>query len=330
MSAWYDLSVAVTRHDIPDFPMPSRQGHMVRFDHPWHGLPEEALLARDGDQLVGVASCLLPQLDNTDMLHLDLRVHPRHRRRGIGTALLHEVYAVARRNDRSLVEVTAITEFPGGPPRDDPANAYLTHRDHKPGLLNVRSRCHIDGTTAVDEATLAEAWQHASGYSLVQWRDRTPDDVIDDIAALESRLSIDAPSGELQVEPEVIDADGVRANDATKLARGSHDYATAARHDATGEIVAQTVISFEEGTDDHAWQFITIVEPSHRGHRLGLIVKAANHAYVLANEPQLREIDTWNAEENTHMRSVNEMLGFRPVDRWPIWQLPVPALDGSA
>jgi hypothetical protein len=27
MGQWYDLMVAVTRHDLPDFPTPSRQEH---------------------------------------------------------------------------------------------------------------------------------------------------------------------------------------------------------------------------------------------------------------------------------------------------------------
>jgi hypothetical protein len=44
-----------------------------------------------------------------------------------------------------------------------------------------------------------------------------------------------------------------------------------------------------------------------------------------AHEPALRVIEAWNAEENTHMRAVNAMLGFQPVDGWSVFQLPVPA-----
>jgi hypothetical protein len=53
MAQWYDLTVAVTRHDVPDFPAPSRREHLARFEHPWPATTEEALLARDGDRLVG-------------------------------------------------------------------------------------------------------------------------------------------------------------------------------------------------------------------------------------------------------------------------------------
>jgi hypothetical protein len=54
-------------------------------------------------------------------------------------------------------------------------------------------------------------------------------------------------------------------------------------------------------------------------------VKSANHAYIRSHEPALRVIDAWNAEENTHMRAVNALLGFQPVDGWSVFQLPVPA-----
>ena len=75
MSRWYDLMVAVTRHDVPDFPTPSRQENTARFEHPWPTLTEEALLAWDGDRVVGAASYLMPQAVNMSMLYLELIVH---------------------------------------------------------------------------------------------------------------------------------------------------------------------------------------------------------------------------------------------------------------
>ena len=125
---------------------------------------------------------------------------------------------------------------------------------------------------------LAEAWTHADGYSLVQWRDVVPEEIIEDVAALQSRLTLDAPTGDLAVEQQVYDADRVRGQEATELGRGYRSYSTAARHDATGQIVARTKLSFESNDDTHARQRVTIVEPAHRGRRLGLIVKSANHA----------------------------------------------------
>jgi GNAT superfamily N-acetyltransferase/RimJ/RimL family protein N-acetyltransferase len=325
MGQWYDLMGAVTRHDLPDFPTPSRQEHTARFEHPWRTLTEEALLAWDGDRVVGAASYLLPQAENLSMVYLELIVHPQHRRGGIGTRLLEEVYAAARRHHRSLIEIQTVRALPGGVARDEAGYRYLTNRAHQPGVTNIRSRCQIADHSGGGEATLAEAWTHADGYSLVQWRDAVPEEIIEDVAALQSRLMLDAPTGDLAVEQALYDADRVRGQEATQLGRGHRSYSTAARHDATGQIVARTKLSFEANDDTHARQRVTIVEPAHRGRRLGLIVKSANHAYARAHEPALHVIDAWNAEENTYMRAVNAMLGFQPVDGWSVFQLSVPA-----
>jgi GNAT superfamily N-acetyltransferase len=313
MDRWYDLRVAVSSHDLPDFPAPSRQEHTARFDHPWPTLTEEALLAWDGDRVVGAASYLLPQTENVSTAYLELIVHPQYRRGGIGTDLLEEVYAAARRQHRSRVEIETVRALPGGIARDEAGYRYLTKRGHQPGMTSIRSRCQIANPSGEDAP---------DGYSLVQWRDAVPDDIIEDVAALQSRLLLDAPSGDLTVEQEVYDAARVRGQEATEVGRGHRAYSTAARHDATGQIVARTKVAFEGSETTHARQRITIVEPAHRGRRLGLIVKSANHAYARANEPALRVIDAWNAEDNTHMRAVNAQLGFQPVDSWSVFQLP--------
>jgi GNAT superfamily N-acetyltransferase len=325
MGRWYDLMVAVTRHDLPDFPTPSRREHAARFEHPWPALTEEALLSWDGDRVVAAASYVLPQTENLSMVYLDLIVHPQHRCGGIGTALLEEVYAAARRHHRGLIEIEAVRALPGGVARDEAGYRYLTDRAHRPGATSIRSRCRIADDSPGHEATLAEAWTHADGYSLVRWRDAVPEEIIGDVAALQGRLMVDAPTGDLVVEQALYDADRVRGEEAAQLGRGYHWYSTAARHDATGQIVARTKLSFEANDDTHGRQRVTIVEPAHRGRRLGVIVKSANHAYARAHEPALQVIDAWNDEENTHMREVNARLGFQPVDRWSVFQVPVPA-----
>jgi GNAT superfamily N-acetyltransferase len=309
MARWYDLMVAVTRHDLPDCPAPSRREHLARFQHPWPTVAEEAVLAWDGDRVVGAASCLLPQTENLSTVQLELIVHPQHRRQGIGTRLLEEAYGAARRHHRSLIETEAVRALPGGDARDESGYRYLIHRDSQPGMTSIRSRYRLAGRSGE-----AEAWPHADGYSLVRWRDAVPEEIIADVAALQSRLA---------AERAPYDTDRVRREEAAQLGRGYRWYSTAARHDATGQIVARTKLSFESGDDSHARQRITIVEPAHRGRRLGLIVKSANHAYARAHEPPLRIIDTWNAEDNTHMRAVNARLGFQPVDAWQVFHLRV-------
>ncbi|WP_433299536.1 GNAT family N-acetyltransferase [Actinoplanes sp. CA-030573] len=328
---WYDLVVAVTRHDLPDFPTPSRRAHVARFTHPWPHSTEEAILARDGAHIIGAASYQIPQNEDLSTLYLDLIVHPAHRRRGVGTNLLQAVEAAARRHHRTLIEVETVRALAGGPARDESGYRYLTARGHRPGMTSIRSRCELPvrgpllcspiGAAADHPSLCSPVRAAAAGYSLIQWRDAAPAELIDDLAALQTRLMLDAPTGTLSADQRSYDAARLRAQEATEQARGHRSYSTAARHDSTGRIVARTKLAFESAANTHARQRITLVEPAHRGHRLGMQIKSANHAYAQAHEPPLRFIDAWNADDNTHMRAVNTQLGFRPVDAWPAFQL---------
>ena len=84
-----------------------------------------------------------------------------------------------------------------------------------------------------------------------------------------------------------------------------------------------SLLSLAANTTRHAWQQITIVDPAHRGHRLGLLCKAENLAHTLAYEPELQVIDTYNAAANSHMIAINEQLGFRPAAGSTEWQLTI-------
>lgn len=70
----------------------------------------------------------------------------------------------------------------------------------------------------------------------------------------------------------------------------------------------------------HAWyQHDTLVHGDHRGHRLGMLVKAAN-LQALERRDATAVVRTWNATENTHMLAVNEALGFRRILDEGAWQ----------
>jgi len=317
----YQIAEAATVADLPDFPPVGRQRFLAELRHPWPGTGHEQALATIDGFVAGHLKIELPLLDNLENAEVDITVHPEHRRRGVGRALYEHALAVVRGLGRKRMMGMSVETLPGGAARDEAGGAFAIAMGAKSALTDVRRRLDV---TEVDDAVLdgqlAEAWKRAAGYSVIRWRAATPDEIVDDIAYLDGRLLTDAPMGDLGWEAEKIDADRVRAIEAVCAARGRRRYNTAVRHDASGKVVAFTTIDFPGAVDWHAFQQITIVEPSHRGHRLGTVVKLENFSYTRAHEPGLRAIDTWNAGVNDHMISINEAMGFRPVDGWQNWQ----------
>ena len=137
-------------------------------------------------------------------------------------------------------------------------------------------------------------------------------------------MATDVPSGERTVVEQVWDAARVRRMDEQILTTGRL-FRAVARHRATGRIVALSeLVAPRSRPDGLIDQWDTIVLPEHRGHRLGMRVKAANLIAVRDALPGARAIITWNAEENRHMLDVNEALGFRPVLAEASMEAPAP------
>ncbi|GGK29397.1 hypothetical protein GCM10010124_22700 [Pilimelia terevasa] len=349
--ALYELDEAVDRG--ADLPLFTRPAHLAYHRHPPPAQEVRYGLARLDGELVGYTTLLFPQRDNLRTVEVGtVAVHPEHRRRGIGRALADFAVAEARRRGRSTLIGASARALPGGPARDPAGGAFARALGATCAQTEVRRR--LDLTAAPDAAPAAAATRAttapdstapdglapdgaiadgaapdgarggaragSAGYSLVRWALRAPADCVDDVAYLDGRLLVDAPLGDLAWEPQRLDAARVRANEHRLAAALRRPYNVAARHDATGRLVAWTQILCADNADGHAWQQITIVDPAHRGHGLGLLVKVANLRYARAHEPGLRVVDTFNAAENGHMIAINERMGYRPLDAWENWQ----------
>ena len=67
----------------------------------------------------------------------------------------------------------------------------------------------------------------------------------------------------------------------------------------------------------------------HRGHRLGMLMKAVNLQQLAGEHPEQSAVTTFNAEENRFMLDVNEALGFVPMGYEGAWRR-ITAAAGSA
>jgi len=321
VDASFRIDAAARAHDVPDFPPHCRHRYRGGIRHPYPGVADNRFLALLEGVPVGSLNVELSTLDNLDNAFVELIVHPAHRRRGIGRALYRKAVEVAQAGGRKRLMGNTVEQMAGGPDRDGAGAEFAAAMGGHRALCEIRRKLelsHVDDQ-ALDRL-LAKAYTRAEGYSLMRWRDWTPDEYVDDVAVLEGRMVTDAPMGDLAWEKEQIDADRIRGNESIRALHGTRLYAAGMRNDATGRLVALSTLIFFKTVPEHAWQGITLVHQADRGHRLGTIVKIENLRYTLAHEPALKVIDTWNAEVNSYMLSINEAMGYRPVDAWVDWQ----------
>jgi GNAT superfamily N-acetyltransferase len=317
---WYELRCSVVRADLPDDPPPCWVYERGSLRYPSPGVAETIWLVRDAGSVVGACVLRLPMLDNLHNAEGEILVAPEHRRRGIGRALLAHLRGEATRHGRIRL-VGSEVGHPLDPAAPDPAGRFAVACGAAPALVETVRRLEVD---SVDPAVLArldaQARAKSQVYSLVQWVGATPQRWLDDVAYLTGRMSTDAPLDDLQWDPEVYDAARIQADDASSLARGLHMVTTAAVQ-STGKLVAFTLIVGLATSSWFAGQWNTIVAAEHRGHRLGTLIKVANLRHARDLRPELRVIDTCNADSNPHMIAINEAMGFRPHRRMAEWQL---------
>jgi GNAT superfamily N-acetyltransferase len=305
--AWTALANVITDADVPWVPRETPTSAAARFRHGWDGEPESPYLLRVGGLALAWGSIATSDYDNRDIAFLDVGVHPEHRRRGHGTALLDTLLAEARRRGRTNLVVEAWESEPG--------DAFATRHGFRRKLASINRRQLLSG---VDLAELDRrhdaALQHAADYVLERWPCRTPDVRLDALAVLASAIN-DAPMDDLDYEDEVYTAARMRAYETAVAGRDQRLYRLVARHLPSGELAGQTVVVVPADDPTRGAQHDTTVARAHRGHRLGLVLKVGMMRWLAEAEPALEWIDTWNAESNDHMIGVNEVLGYRVMGR---------------
>ncbi len=266
-------------------------------DRPYDGY----WLARDGDRVVGWASLGLATWDNLDQAMVFCSVSPKARGQGVGKALLQAQVDGASRAGRTKLMTFVY--------RDTPTQALLTANGFAVGQLNAQRRllpAEID-YSALQRLT-DEAAVRARDYELLQLCGPTPEEWLPQLATLSEGIN-DAPIDDLDIEPDSISPERLRQGERALAKRGQVVYRIVARHRKSGEWAAHTVLCADHFRPGLGHQEDTTVLRHHRGHRLGLLLKASMLLWMRAAEPGLTEINTWNAESNTHMIAVNEQLG---------------------
>lgn len=252
----------------------------------------------------------------------ELMVHPDHRRKGLGRALLTELARASEGQHPDLLFMGMESD------RVSSGAGFLRAVGARPGLPMKTNQLIL---ADVDRAEIA-AWSaiDAPGYTLERIDGVVPDRLMRAYLDASNGMN-DAPRGDLQMADWVLTAEQVRDRESWRAQVGIESWLIVAVHDATGEGAGFTELSYDRKQPWVVWQQGTATIPAHRGHRLGLWMKAKNLERVLREWPDAKYIRTGNANTNAQMLGINTQLGFKVAWQSTIWQLPLGAvLSGAA
>lgn len=308
---FYAVMRDASLYQRPDAPMWSEREAQVMFRKEEPGETWKAFGAYDGGQLVGVAEFILPLLDNTDKAYFEVQVAPANRRHGIGSAVLSHVVEVAKANDRTVLLVEANV------PMDERENhgyvRFARKHGFEPASVEMRRELRLPVSEEQLTAWEQEAAPHHTAYRIETFVDDLPEQLLESYCYLSNQLALDAPSGDIDFEPEGMTPEIFRVRQEKVKEQGRTVFETLAIDDS-GVAVAQStlVVPSDDPLTVHQWG--TLVHREHRGHRLGLAVKARNLQAMQEAFPDRQRVVTWNSEENDHMLAINIKMGFEPVE----------------
>lgn len=306
LRAWWEVGQAATSYR-PGKPWPVWEQSRVALpaDNPERGIT--LLGAIDGRRMVGAGLLTRSLRENLHAVNSYAYVLPDRAREGIGRALVAELELVAAGDGRTTVQSEVYL-----PPRSgstSPAEAFAAALGYA-----VASRESIKELSLADYAARREALAVDPGdYRIVTFDTVCPEEHLESIGRLLGMLLAEVPLGDLDLEDSEWTPERIRAAERRQVETGRHVH-TAFAITPDGEVAGVSDVRIDDTDHEHGQVGITIVDPAHRGHRLGLALKVATHDLAVATYADLVALDTSNAEANTHMNAVNEALGYRPIE----------------
>ena len=269
-----------------------------------------------GDRAVGVADTERHLRGGAlNVVEVSVAVDPAFRRAGVGTALLK-----AALDREATAEVDSVL---GWGILSAATSGFYAGLGCPQSYLERESRLVLDEVDPdLMEAWIARASERAGEYTLVQWTDRCPDDLLDGFAVARTALN-DAPRDDLSLPDYGWTPELVRLNEQRWVDRAMRSLVFAAVHTPTGEVGGYTLVAVAPERPQMLFQGDTGVLAAHRNRGLGRWLKASMWQRLRRDFGQARTIDTQNAESNAAMLAINVEMGFRPHLTYAAWQAPL-------
>jgi GNAT superfamily N-acetyltransferase len=270
---------------------------------------------------VAISALEVSRDDNLNWIRGELFVDPTHRRQGHGSRALAHLEQRARELGRHALlfwVMEGVDERGSGANRRfAPTNGYSVVEEHV--------ERELDWPQPAGE--LARRWAQyfpsASDYEILSWRGAAPEELLAGRAHLSAIMPVEVPDSGYGVEEEQWDEARVRHHEQRVNAMGRDLLVAVARHRPSGELVGFSELTVSRESPGTAYQWDTLVMRTHRGYRLGALMKIAAMKLLEDGGYATQRIMTSNNALNTAMIAVNVDLGFYPTGGIVTWHKPL-------
>jgi len=244
----------------------------------------------------------------------EVNVLPEHRRKGVGRALYRAAVEACLGQGDDLVF------FGQSNDRQPSGEAFAKAIAATAGLPMKLNQLAI---ADVDRAKLAEwAKLDPAGYRLERADNVVPQRLVQPFLDSANAMN-DMPKGDLRFADQKFTEEQLHERESWLKQAGMEWWLIVAIHEATGEGAGFTEVNYDPRVGHVVQQSGTGVVASHRGHRLGLWMKAVMLERIVRERPAAKFIRTGNANVNAQMLAINTQMGFRHAWSSILWQLPL-------
>lgn len=242
---------------------------------------------------------------------IEVLVHPRARRLGVGRRLL----ATAARRTYQEGFTSIGVEVVGG----TPAIRFYESLGFTREYLETRSVLRF---SAVDWAAVERMADTSPDGFRVQFHPGGPPEPL---FAAYTRAKAEAREGD-DSDDGSYDPQRLRDSIDCLVRRGMRPYIVLAVEERTGAVVGLTEVVVPAQHPTRADQYDTLVVPTYRTHRIERTIKARMLLELRTAEPKLVEVQTWNTPASETVLEVNAELGFQPDRDWSEYGIDVAEL----